>query len=80
MRFLPEGSELPHWAAGLVGDHALDGTAEQDSNLEPPRRSGPGSSAAAWRAYADQQDVDVAEDADQDDVIAAQEAADVPVD
>ena len=24
VEFLPEGSTLPGWAAGLVGDHALD--------------------------------------------------------
>lgn len=37
---------------------------------EPPPRGGRGSNAVAWRAYADAMGVQVAPDADRDDVIA----------
>lgn len=86
LHLLPDGSTLPDWADGLVGKHALrDVRGEQVPAVEmdrpkPPKRSGPGSSAAAWRNYASKNGVDVADDADRDEVIAALEAAEVPVD
>lgn len=46
---------------------------------EPPPRSGSGSGAAAWHRYAAAAGVPVGEDAGRDDVIAALEAAGVPV-
>ncbi len=83
---LKDGSTLPDWADGLVGKHVLrDVRGEQVPVLgtdrpKPPKRSGPGSSAAAWRNYAGKNGVDVADDADRDEVIAALEAVEVPVD
>lgn len=38
---------------------------------EPPARSGPGSGVDAWRAYAEQIGLEVADDASRDDIIAA---------
>ena len=84
---LPKESTLPEWARDLVGEHVLRGVrgeavtpAADESRPKPPRRSGPGSSAAAWRNYAAKNGVDVPSDADRDDVIAALEAAEIPVD
>lgn len=45
----------------------------------PPPRAGKGSGEDKWRAYADEQGVDVSEAEGRDDVIAALEEADVPV-
>lgn len=42
---------------------------------EAPPRSGRGSGVEAWRAYAEQNDLDVAEDASREDIIAAAEGA-----
>lgn len=36
VEFLPEGSELPDWADGLVGDHALDRTGDEPKSERPP--------------------------------------------
>lgn len=44
----------------------------------PPPRSGPGSGRDPWARYADQHGVDVPDDADRGDIIAALEAAGVP--
>lgn len=44
---------------------------------DPPRRAGRGSSAEAWRAYAELVGVDVGQDAGRDDIIAACEQAGV---
>lgn len=82
---LKDGSTLPDWADGIVGEHVLrDVRGEQvptdEPGPKPPKRSGPGSSAAAWRNYAAKNGVDVADDADRDEVIAALEAAEVAVD
>lgn len=87
--FLPTGSALPDWAAGLVGDHVLSApgngetekseVASSDSGPpKPPRRSGPGSSAKAWRTYATEQGIGVEGDADRDTVIAALDTAGIP--
>lgn len=77
-------SDLPEWAREKIGAHAFeDGTGggtpppapvvhEGDG---PPPKAGPGSTAAAWRAYAAQQDVDVPEDATKAQIIDAVEAA-----
>ncbi len=84
---LKDGSTLPDWADGLVGKHVLRDVRGEaitppvdPARPKPPRRSGPGSSAAAWRNYAAKNGVEVADDADRDEVIAALEAAEVPVD
>ncbi|MCT9142941.1 hypothetical protein [Streptomyces violarus] len=42
---------------------------------EAPPRSGRGSGIEAWRAYAEQNDLDVAPDASREDIIAAAEGA-----
>lgn len=42
---------------------------------EAPPRSGRGSGVEAWRAYAAQHDLDVADDATREDIIAAAEGA-----
>lgn len=44
----------------------------------PPPKGGAGSGAPAWRAYAAKNNVEVAEDASREDVVAALEAANVP--
>jgi len=44
----------------------------------PPPKGGAGSGAPAWRKYAASKNVEVAEDASREDVVAALEAAGVP--
>ncbi|MET9729236.1 hypothetical protein ABZZ79_00795 [Streptomyces sp. NPDC006458] len=80
-------SEVPADVAKRIGDHAwadADSTAEApspagvgDSGMtkEAPPRSGRGSGVEAWRAYAEQHDLDVAADASREDIIAAAEGA-----
>lgn len=86
-KFLPVGSELPGWAHGLVGDHALtDGPPPEDSAAEGsggeewrlPPKAGPGSSRARWLAYAEINGVSIDEDATRDDIIAACQSVGVP--
>lgn len=60
--------------AALLGEHLFT---EPDSDIPP--RSGKGSGAPAWAAYAGDNGVDVDPDASRDDIIAALEAASVPV-
>lgn len=79
--------EVPAWAAAKITNPAAwaepptavgvpsAATAEGTPTPEPPPRGGPGSGAAAWRAYADQLGVTVADDAGRDDVIDAVAAA-----
>lgn len=92
VELLADGSDLPDWARGLVGDHALDGDELPDLDEldpddpareggggqdEPPPKSGTGSGKAAWSAYARSHGVEVPEGADRDDIIAALDAAEV---
>lgn len=51
---------------------------DQGGTQSLPPRSGPGSAAPQWRAYARGQGVEVADDASRDDVIDALEAAGKP--
>jgi len=77
--------EVPDWAARLITNpEAWDGDAPdlddepeptEDADPEPPPRGGRGSSAEAWRAYAAAVGVEVAPDAERDDVIDAVAAA-----
>lgn len=60
-------------------DESAPAAAPAAGDAPPPRR-GRGSSAPVWRAYARTHGVDVADDAERDDVIAACEAAGVRVD
>lgn len=89
---LAAGDELPKWAASLVGDHLLDEPAkaarkpsEPDGSLPP--KSGNGSSAANWLAYARTEEnaaklaaaeIVIEDDAKQSDIIAALAKAEIP--
>ncbi|MGA5489566.1 hypothetical protein ACPCK1_17640 [Streptomyces pseudogriseolus] len=81
-------SDVPADVAKRIGAHAwtdADSPAEVPtptgagggSGDEAPPRSGRGSGVEAWRAYAEQHDVEVAADASREDIIAACEAAGV---
>ncbi len=76
-------SDLPEWAAARITN---PGVWEQpivespDVVVDVPPKSGAGSSAPAWVAYAAASGVPVKPDAKRDDVIAACEAAGVPTD
>lgn len=76
--------ELPSWAEkAITNPDVWDGTADPQlpvsvAGPKPPPRSGTGSGADAWRAYAADQGVDVPADAERADVITALEAADKP--
>ncbi|WP_406459733.1 hypothetical protein OH768_33675 [Streptomyces sp. NBC_01622] len=81
-------SEVPAAVAKRIGDHAwtdADSSAEAPTPTgegggtgdEAPPRSGRGSGVDAWRAFAEQHDVEVAADASREDIIAAAEAAGV---
>jgi len=83
--------QVPAAVAERIGGHAwtdADSAAEAPSpvgvgesggtpvDVAPPR-SGRGSGVEAWRAFAEQHDVEVAADASREDIIAAAEAAGV---
>lgn len=68
----------------LLGDHLFDGRhpappAAQGSDVVVPPRSGAGSGADAWAAYAATVGVDVADDASREDIITALTGAGKPV-
>jgi hypothetical protein len=80
--------EVPPRVAKRIGDHAwtdADSAAEvptptgagDGSGDEAPPRSGRGSGVEAWRAYAEQHDVEVAAEASREEIIAACEAAEL---
>lgn len=76
------GDVIPEWVAEQItnpdvweDDDSADGADEAPGDGAPPR-TGKGSSAAAWLAYAKSLGVDVAEDAGRDEIIAAVEALD----
>ncbi|AQW55291.1 hypothetical protein ACIQPP_05580 [Streptomyces violaceusniger] len=77
-------SQVPADVAKRIGDHAWTDGAEPaeapadesgGSDVEAPPRSGRGSGIDAWRAFAQQHDVEFAADANREDIIAACEAA-----
>ncbi|MFJ8855243.1 hypothetical protein [Streptomyces sp. NPDC102437] len=75
---------IPAAALRKIGDHAFADADDQDDSgdgsggdVEAPPRSGRGSGVEAWRAFAEQHDVEVAAAASREDIIAACEAADV---
>ncbi|MEV8394828.1 MULTISPECIES: hypothetical protein [unclassified Streptomyces] len=83
---IPYGPDdkIPAAIARRIGEHAwadTDTDADQDDghggDFEAPPRSGRGSGVEAWRAFAEQHDVEVAADASREDIIAACEAAGV---
>ncbi|MFD3517710.1 hypothetical protein [Streptomyces sp. NPDC058657] len=75
--------EVPADVARRIGDHAWQDRADvedlddQADQGQAPPRSGRGSGVEAWRAFATQHDVEVADDATREDIIAACEAAGV---
>lgn len=90
--FLP-GTKPPKWAREKItnpkawaeesSDETVEEPAEQpDAGEEPsgsiPPKSGRGSSAEAWRAYAESNDFDVDDDVSRDDIIAALAANGIP--
>jgi len=52
-----------------------DPSTSQPQIVEAPPRSGRGSGVEAWRAFAEQHELDVAADATREDIIAAAESA-----
>lgn len=79
-------SKVPADVAKRIGDHAWTDADEAAADEQPagggqsteaPPRSGRGSGVDAWRAFAEQHDVEVAADASREDIIAACEAAGV---
>ena len=71
---VPEADSPADEAQSAAQSSGTDG----DPAPAPPAKSGPGSGAEAWRNYAAALEVEVAEDASRDDVLAALEAADKP--
>lgn len=72
--FLPEGTDLPGWAAGLVGDHVLSGKADKGVVKAPPL-AGKGSGLDEWLRFAAAVEVVVPDDASRQDVIDAVKGA-----
>lgn len=64
----------PAGAMQSAGQPVGDGSG---SDIEAPPRSGRGSGVEAWRAFAEQHEVEVAADASREDIIAACEAAEL---
>jgi hypothetical protein len=77
------GDEVPADVAKRIGEHAWADDdsdqvveSEQDpggggqDDVEAPPRSGRGSGVEAWKAFAEQHDVEVDEDASRDDIVA----------
>lgn len=79
--FLP-GESVPAWAAKQMGDHcfadASDTGVEADGSDGPPPQSGRGSGREKWAAYAEANGVDT-DGLDRDEIIAACQEAEVPV-
>ncbi|MFI7009974.1 hypothetical protein [Streptomyces sp. NPDC050145] len=71
----PDGGDQDGGGEQQLGDQGDGGPAPAPS--EAPPRSGRGSGVEAWRAFAEQHDVEVPAEATRDDVIAACEAAGV---
>ncbi|MFJ3587531.1 hypothetical protein ACIQUY_29255 [Streptomyces sp. NPDC090231] len=78
--------KIPAAALRQIGEHAFadpDAEVDQDDDagsggdIEAPPRSGRGSGVEAWRAFAEQHDIEVAADASREDIIAACEAAEL---
>lgn len=86
------GEDVPSWASKLVGKHLLAEepkparrTSDPDGSLPP--KSGNGSGAANWLAYARNEEnaakleaaeIAIPDDASRDDIIAALEKAEIP--
>ena len=75
-RVLEAGVEIPAWAEDLVGEHLRDDTpgatpAVEPAVLEEPPRSGKGSGRDAWADFAAANGIDVADDANREDIVSA---------
>ena len=86
-------NDVPADTAKRIGDHAWASDADDSDDTEPgsvaytdpgtggsveaPPRTGRGSGVDAWRAFAEQHNVDVPADASREDIIAACESAGV---
>ncbi|MFJ2249440.1 hypothetical protein [Streptomyces sp. NPDC087862] len=72
------GDDVPPDLAKRIGAHAWVDDGDQAPALSgAPPRSGRGSGVDAWRAFAEQHDVEFAADASREDIIAACEAAEL---
>lgn len=75
------GDDVPGWARkAITNPDVWDGQDDEPSEperLSRPTKAGPGSSEKAWRAYAAQENVTVADGASRDEIIAAVEAAEL---
>lgn len=82
--FLP-GDVVPDWAAKLMGPHCFADGGPVDVEVPaadpvgPPPKAGKGSGEDKWRAYAEQEGVDVSSAEGRDDVIDLLDQAGVPV-
>lgn len=84
-RYLAAGEELPDWATALVDPSRLKEAPPAPApapapKVDPPPRSGAGSSTDAWANYAETMGVQVPLDAERKEIIAALDAAGVPTD
>lgn len=70
--------QRPSEVAGALAEGVDDGDGDEETS-EPPPQGGPGSGVPAWRAYADDLGVEVAESATRDDIVAAVKKAGHPV-
>lgn len=77
----PDAEDPPGWDPTANDMPDLDELDPDDPGRQsdgPPPKSGAGSGKAAWAAYAREHDVEVADDADRGDIIAALDRAGVP--
>lgn len=85
MHVFGPGDEVPGWVEKAITNPDVWEGAEQASAPAdpvvtqdgPPPKGGAGSGAPAWREYAARNNVEVAEDASREDVVAALDAAGV---
>lgn len=84
---LAAGSTPPEWALPQLGAHVIDDapepvvdepSVEPDERVSIPPKSGRGSSAAAWAAYALARGYEVDENAKASEIRAALEAEGIP--
>lgn len=75
---LEAGQKVPAWASDQVGDHCYAAAKDDDDEdeddgepLEPGEEPARNASTAKWAAFAAEHDVEVADDAGRNDIIAA---------
>lgn len=80
-RVFGPGDDVPKWAALKMGAHCFEGGVHPypdgaGASVEgPPAKAGPGSSKAAWLAYAAGHGVELDGELGREDIIAALDAA-----